>query len=155
MSQHRQDIMYIMNYCNQTGQIFPWWRYSFNQAGNVPISYLFTTLLRDFTHSWRVWIKVFETVFHCCSMRSSFWILFKRQILFLKQGVKHRPGAIGEDQHTTAVEEAVLKLSSVTRPVAEGQLTQAMTQTCSRKHTRTWDTCFQLTAVNSLFEMIK
>lgn len=49
--------------------------------------------------------------------------------------MKHRPGAVGEDQHPTAVEEAVLKLSGVARPVAEGQLTQAMTQTCSRKHT--------------------
>ena len=59
-----------------------------------------------------------------------------------KQEVKHthRPGAIGEDQHPTAVEEAVLKLSGVAGPVAEGQLTQAMTQTCSthtHAHTHT------------------
>lgn len=53
-----------------------------------------------------------------------------------EQEAKHRPGAIGEDQHPTAVEEAILKLSGVARPVAEGQLTQAMTQTCGSKHTQ-------------------
>lgn len=46
-----------------------------------------------------------------------------------------RPGAVGEHQHPAAVEEAVLKLSGVARPVAEGQLTEAVTQTCSRKQT--------------------
>lgn len=40
------------------------------------------------------------------------------------------PGAVGEDQHPAAVEEAILKLSRVARPVAEGQLTQAVAQTC-------------------------
>lgn len=44
-----------------------------------------------------------------------------------KEERKHRPGAIGEDQHTAAVEQAVLELASVARPVAEGQLTQTMT----------------------------
>lgn len=38
-------------------------------------------------------------------------------------------GAVGEDQHPAAVEEAILKLSRVARPVAEGQLTQAVAQT--------------------------
>lgn len=47
-----------------------------------------------------------------------------------KQEVRHWPGAVREHQHSAAVEEAVLKLSRVTRPVAEGQLTQAMAQTC-------------------------
>lgn len=46
----------------------------------------------------------------------------------------HRPGAVGEDQHAAAAEEAVLKLPRVARPVAEGQLTQAVTQPCG--HTR-------------------
>lgn len=45
--------------------------------------------------------------------------------------MRHQPGAVGEGQHATAVEEAVLKLSRVARPVAEGQLTQAVTQTCN------------------------
>lgn len=52
-----------------------------------------------------------------------------------KQEVRHRPGAIREDQHPTAIEEAVLKLSGVACPITEGQLTQAVTQTCSHKHT--------------------
>lgn len=48
--------------------------------------------------------------------------------------MKYRPGAVGEDQHPAAVKEPVLKLSSVTRPIAEGQLTQAVTQTCRNAH---------------------
>lgn len=69
------------------------------------------------------------------TLRQAFLIWFKGQRSG-KQEVKGRPGAIGEDQHPAAVEEAVLKLSGVARPVAEGQLTQAMTQTCHSKHTQ-------------------
>lgn len=51
----------------------------------------------------------------------------------VKMDLKRRdePGSVGKDQHAAAVEEAVLELSRVARPVAEGQLTQAVTQTCS------------------------
>lgn len=48
--------------------------------------------------------------------------------------MSHTPGAVGEHQHATAVEEAVLKLSSEAGSIAEGQLTQAMTQTCRHQH---------------------
>lgn len=56
------------------------------------------------------------------------WRIFKDQRFH-----PHWPGSIGEDQHPAAVEEAVLELPGVARPIAEGQLTQAVTQTCSRK----------------------
>lgn len=52
------------------------------------------------------------------------------------KGSEALPGAVGEDQHPAAVEEAVLELSRVARPVAEGQLTQAVTQTCSQSDNR-------------------
>lgn len=51
-------------------------------------------------------------------------------------GSEALPGAVREDQHPAAVEEAVLELSRVARPVAEGQLTQAVTQTCSQSDNR-------------------
>lgn len=53
-----------------------------------------------------------------------------------------RPGAVRERQHTAAVEEAVLKLSGVARPVAEGQLTEAVPQTCSHKQRIFGQKCF-------------
>lgn len=48
------------------------------------------------------------------------------------QKVTDKPGAVRKDQHPTTIEEAIFKLSSVARPIAEGQLTQAMTETCKR-----------------------
>lgn len=48
------------------------------------------------------------------------------------QEVTDKPGAVRKNQHPTTIEEAIFKLSSVARPVVEGQLTQAMTETCKR-----------------------
>lgn len=59
----------------------------------------------------------------------------KRRDFILKCDINRKwstPGAIGEDQQATAVKQAILKLSGEARPVTEGQLTQAMTQTCRR-----------------------
>lgn len=50
--------------------------------------------------------------------------------------VRHEPGAIRKHQNATAVEQAVLKLSGEARPVAEDQLTQAVTQTCGKLHNK-------------------